>query len=1105
MFWTRCKIITSMSLILALLAFSAGCVYYNMFFNAKQEFKQAEEKTKQLGATGRGGGPRQRAGGLAYQDAIQRFSKVIEEHPNSKWVDDAYYYIGLSYVRMMEFAKAKRAFETLVTDYPESKYVEEANLWIAVSRVELGDRRAGRDRLIQLITEGSKPKWRAEALARLAGMHFTDQEYDSAAALYLRLAEEYPGEEVADSAHYKAGEALVAAGRADEAVEQFMLMLDNSPEQWLEYKTRMSMANAYFDKGEIDSGLTLLDDLARSDIFYDSLGLVQLLYGHGLEQDGSYEEAIDKYVDVTENFPRTTWSAEAYYRIGYIHQERYFDYAKAREYYDLAKKEFGRSKYARRAIDMSLTLATVESYQDEIVTGTRELNEMLGIVDSTTIEDTTQIVVSERIDVPDSLANLPLFMEIYGEYSMEELDSLAASGWSETPATLEMAANETTADTTLADTPDSLADLPLFMEIYGTYSLEELDSLAARGWTEISAEAEIAANQSFEDSATADVSDSLANLPLILDIYGEYSLATLDSLAASGWNEISSEPEIPAYDSNKTKDTTVIIDTVLVVDTTIAIDSMLASLVEDVPPPAATPDNPVPTLMDSAGRETFAGADSLVADPLAAEPLAGNAMPDSPLADNTLPAEPATSGTPAALDTMGAGNPKEDTLFAEQREDSLSADADTNQPVDSLMPVPGFDTLRVMTETMRVSDSPADSLLRMDSLAAATPDTTADSAAVPAGPQYVFDTTFSFDSSWVVDTTLEIELTPAAKRELARQEKLQEVKDKLAATYFNLAEVYQNILEVPDSALFYYEKLVEKLPENDFTPRAHFAIASLLETAFADTAAARDRYRLILNQYGTTDYAGAAIDRLGLSGTPADTGYPGAYYREAERLLFEEDKPESAKVVFAYVAEKFPQSIYAPKAAYAELLAAERAFSGGDSTLYFMFADFVDSFSTTQFASAAKEMMGMGIAPRRERQRAVIAEEDDDIYDSTLAAIQAEQEDTTKDPTLPVAPKPKQKGTFVYPASEVDQDPWRGTIVYKILIDFTGQIADHEVISQSYLADIDANAEQVIKDTYFDPDSIAPESLNMWYRFEVDVVPPAQERENLFNDPALDY
>ena len=78
-------------------------------------------------------------------------------------------------------------------------------------------------------------------------------------------------------------------------------------------------------------------------------------------------------------------------------------------------------------------------------------------------------------------------------------------------------------------------------------------------------------------------------------------------------------------------------------------------------------------------------------------------------------------------------------------------------------------------------------------------------------------------------------------------------------------------------------------------------------------------------------------------------------------------------------------------------------------------------------------------------------------------------------------------------------------MIFKIFIDFTGQISDYLKVQGSEIADIDLSAEETLKDTFFEPDSIAPESLSMWYRYEVKVVPPAQERENLFNDPALDY
>ena len=81
------------SLLLLLLMFLAsGCVYYNLFFLAKKNFNEAESMRKKSGQEIVRGGA-----GSRYQVAIEKASVILEDHPNSKYVDDALYMIGRSF------------------------------------------------------------------------------------------------------------------------------------------------------------------------------------------------------------------------------------------------------------------------------------------------------------------------------------------------------------------------------------------------------------------------------------------------------------------------------------------------------------------------------------------------------------------------------------------------------------------------------------------------------------------------------------------------------------------------------------------------------------------------------------------------------------------------------------------------------------------------------------------------------------------------------------------------------------------------------------------------------------------------------------------------
>ncbi len=55
-----------------------------------------------------------------YVDAINEYTQLIKEFPESELVDDALYNIGLCYFNMNQFEKAIEYYQKVVDDYPDS-------------------------------------------------------------------------------------------------------------------------------------------------------------------------------------------------------------------------------------------------------------------------------------------------------------------------------------------------------------------------------------------------------------------------------------------------------------------------------------------------------------------------------------------------------------------------------------------------------------------------------------------------------------------------------------------------------------------------------------------------------------------------------------------------------------------------------------------------------------------------------------------------------------------------------------------------------------------------------------------------------------------------
>ncbi|RME25097.1 MAG: hypothetical protein D6800_07955, partial [Candidatus Zixiibacteriota bacterium] len=158
-------------IVLAVLALAGtgGCgVYFNTFFNAKKAFNAAEKARKSQH------GRNTRAGTGQYNRAIEKALKVIEQHPHSKYYDDALYLLGVSYYYTGQYGQSERRLRELVIDYPNSKFVRKAQLYLAQAKLHLGDVEEAMKHFETIFSGDYDKSYKAEA-ALSVGTYYYDQ------------------------------------------------------------------------------------------------------------------------------------------------------------------------------------------------------------------------------------------------------------------------------------------------------------------------------------------------------------------------------------------------------------------------------------------------------------------------------------------------------------------------------------------------------------------------------------------------------------------------------------------------------------------------------------------------------------------------------------------------------------------------------------------------------------------------------------------------------------------------------------------------------------------------------------------------------------------
>ncbi len=325
--------------------------------------------------------------------------------------------------------------------------------------------------------------------------------------------------------------------------------------------------------------------------------------------------------------------------------------------------------------------------------------------------------------------------------------------------------------------------------------------------------------------------------------------------------------------------------------------------------------------------------------------------------------------------------------------------------------------------------------------------------------------------------------------------------DEAAYTQYQLAELYWFQLNKPDSAILEMRYVVDSFPNSYDAPKAMIALSEMIREHEQDSLQADSIMRQVLVQYPRSDYVPQALERLGLLGTEADTGYAARYFDRAEDYVIGGEFIDSARLNYQAVVDSFPDSKHYLQSRFALIWLTEVYNSPGDSSVIFAYNEFIDSFPNSEWAGVARQRTNY--RPPRQSSGAgpgdsadYIDDEEPFLDDSTPGAADTS---TYIDPLEAVYDGPdgerlqlliqnpiRTEEPFIYP-TEAYQDRWEGFLYFQILLDFSGEVTDYVFAIKSPNEEINRRAEESVASMTFDPSRIPEELQDQWLVYKYNV------------------
>jgi len=347
---TRSNIrVVTFCVILCCVTAAGSCAYFNTLYNARRIYREAEEKREE----GTGGEREMRD---SYKEVVTKCAKVVRDYPDSRWVDDALFLMGKALVRQGETDKGIRKFVELLTNFPKSDYVPKSIYWLGLAYYEKGDYNQALVYIDRFLKEHPKNELRTDVMFLAGDVHRELEQDDEALSFYARVAEESSDGEIVDEATLKTAELFYAKEDWERAAAAYSRVLRKGTPWQRRYEISLSLGECYARTGRCRDALDVYDGLLQEIVSAKEKPAVVLGRGESYVCMDSIDTALSIFESVTGEFPRSVYSAEAYYRIGTIYQDRLDSLSRAQSAFAKVAGEYADSPFAEAAIQKSTSI-----------------------------------------------------------------------------------------------------------------------------------------------------------------------------------------------------------------------------------------------------------------------------------------------------------------------------------------------------------------------------------------------------------------------------------------------------------------------------------------------------------------------------------------------------------------------------------------------------------------------------------------------------------------------------------------------------------------------------------------------------------------------------
>ena len=261
-----------------------------------------------------------------FELAEPKFTQLIENFPNSLFVENAWYAIGQLNFKLQNYEDSRQAFKAVLDGFPNSDFKDDAQHLIAQSFLNESNYEQAYQEFDKIATEEFKNYADLQAEAMYKAAYSLNQlgRDDEAIGRYTNFITQFPESQYVTAAYFDQGAIYARQKDYDNARVNYELALQNTADRTLQSEIQSAIGRTYFDQGDYENAIvaytTLLEVYPESDFIAEAklgIGDGYFRLENWSQATVAYERVINEHQEATDFIPYCSYQiGEAYYKLG---------------------------------------------------------------------------------------------------------------------------------------------------------------------------------------------------------------------------------------------------------------------------------------------------------------------------------------------------------------------------------------------------------------------------------------------------------------------------------------------------------------------------------------------------------------------------------------------------------------------------------------------------------------------------------------------------------------------------------------------------------------------------------------------------------------------